>query len=186
MTLHQCWIQQDNHPFWPAACVFDASWDGFATAYLCWACCQLAAPDPFLWDCSPAMPLPIHTCGKYFSIPVFVFVQFHAIMIAQCSNLSRSLCKASCPLRVNSTFQFSIISKIPTPVSRSLINILNRTVPRTEPWGTTLVTGLQPDCPQLSEPCSSFSSLPTEPCTCSLFSWMSCLEECCEGQNQKP
>lgn len=72
------------------------------------------------------------------------------------------------------------------PISRSLINILNRTVPRTEPWRTTLVTGLQPDCLQHFEPCSSLSSLPTEPCTCSLLIWLACLEECCEEQNQKP
>lgn len=133
------------------------------------------------------MPLPIHACGKYFSFPVFVLVQFHAI--DDCSVLQPMQMPPQGLLslkRANSTFQFSIISKLPTPFSRSLINILNKTIPGGEPWGTVLVTGLQPDSLQPFEPGSSLSSLPTEPCTCSLHSQIACLEERCEGQNQNP
>lgn len=180
-------MQQDNHPFWPGLWCIYASWDGFATADLYWACCQPAPPDPFLWGCSPAMLLPIHTCGKYFSITAFVLVQFHAM------NGCPVLQSIQIPLqgllsleRVNSTFQFSIISKLPTPVSRSLINILNRTVPETEPWDNA---GDWPPARfpiTFFETCSSLNTSPAEPCTGSLHSRTACLEECCGGQNKKP
>ena len=45
--------------------------------------------------------------------------------------------------------QFGINSNVlmvhSTPASRSLINTLKKTAPRTEPWGTPLVTGCQPE-----------------------------------------
>ncbi|KAK4824371.1 hypothetical protein QYF61_014031 [Mycteria americana] len=77
-------------------------------------------------------------------------LNFIPLIIAQCSNLSRSLCKASCPSR-ESTAPPCLVSSAnllmvhSTPASRSLINILNRTGPRIEPRGTPLLTGCQPD-----------------------------------------
>ena len=68
-----------------------------------------------------------------------------SLMITQCSNLSRSLCKASCPSRdwtappsLVSTANFLMMCY--TPAYRSLINILNRTDPGIKCWGTLLVS----------------------------------------------
>ncbi|KAK4807044.1 hypothetical protein QYF61_018385 [Mycteria americana] len=67
--------------------------------------------------------------GIYLSLLNFIW-----LVIAQCSNLSRSLCKAL-PNLVSSTNLFSVHL---TPVSRSLLKPLKRTGPKIEPWGTPL------------------------------------------------
>lgn len=70
---------------------------------------------------------------------------FMPLMIVHCSNLSRSLCKASHPSR-ESTAPPSLVSSanLPrmhsTPAPRSLIKTLNITGPRIEPWETLLGT----------------------------------------------
>ncbi|KAK4810855.1 hypothetical protein QYF61_008827 [Mycteria americana] len=64
------------------------------------------------------------------------------------SSLSRSLCRAFLPSR-RSTLPHNLVSSAnllrvhSIPSSRSLIKILNKTDPNTEPWGTPLVTGRQ-------------------------------------------
>ncbi|KAK4807043.1 hypothetical protein QYF61_018384 [Mycteria americana] len=66
------------------------------------------------------------------------------------SSLSRSLCRAFLPSS-RSTLPHNLVSSAnllrvhSIPSSRSLIKILNRTGPNTEPWGTPLVTGHQLD-----------------------------------------
>ena len=72
------------------------------------------------------------------------------LRIAQCSNVSQSLCKASCPLREstappNLVSSASLLMVHSISASRLLIKILNRTDPRIEPWGMLLVTGYWPD-----------------------------------------
>ncbi|KAK4818032.1 hypothetical protein QYF61_004156 [Mycteria americana] len=68
----------------------------------------------------------------------FDLLNFIPFIIAQCSNLSRSLCKSSCPSK-ESTAPPSLVSSSTllmvhsTPASRWWINILNRTGPRIEP-----------------------------------------------------
>ena len=52
-------------------------------------------------------------------------LNFMPLMIAQRSSLSRSLCKASCPSRVNSTSQFGIISKLANSAFSSCIQIID-------------------------------------------------------------
>ena len=77
-------------------------------------------------------------------------ITFMLLIIAQCSSLSRSLCKASCP----SGESIASPSLVPsanllmehwTPTVRSSIIILDRTDPRIEHWGTPLVVCCQPD-----------------------------------------
>ncbi|KAK4829029.1 hypothetical protein QYF61_001804 [Mycteria americana] len=55
----------------------------------------------------------------------FDLLNFIPFIIAQCSNLSRSLCKASCPSREsNGTSQFGIISKLANGAFNSCIQIV--------------------------------------------------------------
>ncbi|KAK4811045.1 hypothetical protein QYF61_015749 [Mycteria americana] len=66
------------------------------------------------------------------------------------SSLSRSLCRAFLPSS-RSTLPHNLVSSAnllrvhSIPSSRSLIKILNKTGPKTEPWGTSLVTSRQLD-----------------------------------------
>lgn len=68
----------------------------------CWArCCVTlsllspAPPAPFLQGCSPATPLPAHPLSSIAQSqvqnPAFTLAQFHVVMIARCSSLSRCL-----------------------------------------------------------------------------------------------
>ena len=67
-------------------------------------------------------------------------VLLNPIPLAQLSNVSRSLCKASLPSG-RSTLQASLVSSAnllrvhSIPSSRSSIKILKRTGPSTDPWG---------------------------------------------------
>ncbi|KAK4823660.1 hypothetical protein QYF61_005012 [Mycteria americana] len=87
--------------------------------------------SPSLYLC-PALPHP--RCR----IRHFYLLNFIPLIIAQCSNLSRSCCKASCPSR-ESMAPPSLVSSAnllmvhSTAASRSFINILNRSGPRIEP-----------------------------------------------------
>lgn len=74
----------------------------------------------------------------------------HSLNSTNSTNLSRPLCKASCPsgestppprLPVWDCQQTHLLSP---PASRSLINRLNRTLPGTASWQTSLVTGRLP------------------------------------------
>jgi len=100
---------------------------------------------------APRLCLCVALLHPRFRTRHFPVLNFKLWMTAQCSNLSRFLCKASCPSRVNSTSQFSIISKLAKGALhsyiRSLIKMLNRAGPRIEPWGASPVTGWQPDVP---------------------------------------
>ncbi|KAK4810817.1 hypothetical protein QYF61_008789 [Mycteria americana] len=75
-------------------------------------------------------------------------VESHTIASAHRSSLSRSLCRDFLPSS-RSTLPHNLVSSAnllrvhSIPLSRSLIKILNRTGPNTEPWGTPLVTGRQ-------------------------------------------
>ena len=65
-------------------------------------------------------------------------LNFIPLIIVQCSSLSRSLCKASCPSRKSAVpprlvSSANLLMMDSTPASRSLIYILNRTGPRIEP-----------------------------------------------------
>jgi len=66
------------------------------------------------------------------------------------SSLSRSLCRAFLPSR-RSTLPPSLMSftnllrEHSIPLSRSLVKMLNQTGPKTEPWGTPLMNGRQPN-----------------------------------------
>lgn len=67
------------------------------------------------------------------------------LLIIQCSNLSRSLCKTSCacmeskvPPGLVSYAKFLRMHS--TPVSRSLIKMSNKTGPRIKTWRTSLMT----------------------------------------------
>jgi len=162
VRLHQHWIQQENHLFWPSGyAVFGSSPD---------AVCPLGCQSTLLThsECSVNQHLQISFCRvglqppvPHFIIvssipsfqvqnPAFGFVKFHPINHSQCSNLSRSICKASCPSR-ESTAPSSLVSSANllmvqwTPASRSLINVLNWTGPRIEPWGAPLLSRCQTD-----------------------------------------
>lgn len=69
---------------------------------------------------------------------------FIPLITAQCSNPSRSLCKVSCPPRGTtappSLVSANVLMVHSTLTSRSLIiNILNRTGPKIELWGTLMI-----------------------------------------------
>jgi len=55
------------------------------------------------------------------------------------------------------------------PSSRSLMKMLNKTRPNTDPWGTPLVTGLQPGCAADDNPLSSTSQPVVSPPHCPLI-----------------
>ena len=86
-------------------------------------------------------------CPKCRIWHLFLF-NFMWWMIAQCSNLSRSLCKASSPVR-ESTASPGLVSSAnwlrvqSNSASRWLIKGWSRTGPRIESWGTAMVTGCQ-------------------------------------------
>lgn len=100
-------------------------------------------------DSSSHLDLLLLLIWPRYKIQQLVIFSFMLLIIAKCFKIRRSLYKASCPLRVNSTSQFGIISKLGngafSPASRSLINIFNRTGPRTHPWWMPQVTGHQPE-----------------------------------------
>ncbi|KAK4818658.1 hypothetical protein QYF61_017266 [Mycteria americana] len=98
-------------------------------------------------------------------------VALHGVVVTQLalahrSSLSRSLCRAFLPSG-RSTLPHNLVSSEnllrvhSIPSSRSLIKMLNRTGPSTEPWGTPLVTGRQVDLTPFTttlwaQPCSQF------------------------------
>lgn len=94
--------------------------------------CQ-AAPQSLVSSLCLGLALLHHR----FSTQHFLLVNVTLLLICQCSYQSRSPCKASHPFRVSSTFQFSTIGKLVrvhcSSTSRSLIMMLKRTSPRTEP-----------------------------------------------------
>ncbi|KAK4832380.1 LOW QUALITY PROTEIN: hypothetical protein QYF61_022235 [Mycteria americana] len=159
VQLHQCRVQGHDHFPSPAGhTIFDTSQDaiGFlghlgtllahiqvavnqhSQVLLCQAAFHPLFPKPrcmgFLWPKSRTLHLALLNLIRLAS--------------AHRSSLSRSLCRAFLPSRRstlphNSVSSANFLRVHSIPLSRSLIKILNRTGPNTEPWGTPLVTGHQ-------------------------------------------
>ena len=137
------------HPGWGLS-----SWLPGHAAGSRWACCQQHLQIPFCRLLSshslPIFYLCLVLLHPRCRIWHLVMLNFIPLIIAQCSNLSRCLCKACCLLQESTAPPSLVLStKIlmvhSTPASRSLIKILNRTGPGIEPWGALLVTGHHPD-----------------------------------------
>jgi len=104
-----------------------------------------STPIPFLLSCSPITHLPICACVRRYSIlnahQVFSLVELHA----QSSSLFTPHCKASSHVSRESTEPPSLVplAKLlkmhSSAASRSSIKMFNRTVIRTDPWGTPLL-----------------------------------------------
>lgn len=106
-------------------------------------------------SCSPATHLlrlclcPALLCPRC-STQHFHVLKIMLLMIAQCSTVSRALCKASHPSREllappSSVSSANLLRMQSTPASSSLIKMLNRPGPRTEPWEMLLVNIHRPD-----------------------------------------
>jgi len=90
---------------------------------------------------SPSLHLCLTLLHPRCRIQHLDLLDFIPLMTVQCSHLSRSLCKASCPSREwtappSLVWLSNLLMVHSTPASRQLINVLNRTGPKTEPWGT--------------------------------------------------
>ena len=99
-----------------------------------------------------------------FSIQHFPVLNFTLLMIAQCSNISISLCKVAHPSRELAVPSISVLANLvqmqSTPASRSLMKMLSRTGPGTEP-GEHLQWQLPARCSSIhcgSLSCSQLSS----------------------------
>lgn len=119
-------------------------------------------------------------------VPLLNFMQ---LMIFQCSNVFRSICKTSWPSR-ESTAPPSFVSSAnllrmhPTHACRPLIKTLSRTGSKTKPWGTpTRTCHLEPHSLRPFEPYLSARSSTRIPRTCSSCN---CPEGYCEGWCPKP
>ncbi|KAK4831737.1 LOW QUALITY PROTEIN: hypothetical protein QYF61_018867 [Mycteria americana] len=114
---------------------------------------------------SPFQLQPFCDSAILWRIQHLLLLNFIRLVIAQLTSLSRSLCKVSLPSR-ESTAPPSLVSSANLlnvhliPASTSFIKTLKSTGPKTEPWGTPLVTGCEPDVtpftfePDLSASCS--------------------------------
>ncbi|KAK4828313.1 hypothetical protein QYF61_025325 [Mycteria americana] len=146
----QCQAQGDNHFPSPAGhTISDTSQDAIG---LCGHLDTLLAHTPPAIDQQPrsfsARQLSSHSSPSL--TQHLALLNLTQLVLAHPSSLSRSLCRAFLPSS-RSTLPHNLVSSanllrvhlIPSP--RSLIKILNRTGPDTEPWGTPLVTGCQLD-----------------------------------------
>jgi len=108
-----------------------APWAARAPADSYWACCRPAPSDPVQHGYSPATPLPTYICAQHYHVPGagvwhLDVLNFILLITSQCSNLSRSLCKAShpsrewtAPPRLGSSENVPMVHS--TPASRSLM-----------------------------------------------------------------
>lgn len=118
----------------------------------CWlTLSQLLTRNPRFWS---AELLSSHSFpSKYLCLAIlhprcskqhFPLLIFMTLMIAQYSNMFRSYCKVSHPSRESTTppnlVSANFLMGHSTPASKSLMKMLNRTGPRIELWGTSLVT----------------------------------------------
>lgn len=82
------------------------------------ACCQTAPLDPFGQGCSPGTHSSPSLCSclallrPRCRVQHFDLLNFIPLINAQCSNLSRTLCKASHPLKSTTTSQLDIIKNL--------------------------------------------------------------------------
>jgi len=90
-------------------------------------------------------PVLLHPRCSTLHLPL---LNFMLLMVAQCPNLYRPLCKAACLSR-GSTAPLSLILSAnllrmySTPASRLLVEMINRIISITEHWGALLDTGYQ-------------------------------------------
>ncbi|KAK4813337.1 hypothetical protein QYF61_026500 [Mycteria americana] len=159
---HHCQVQWDNHFPSPADhSISDTSQDaigllghlGTLLVHI-----QLAVDQHFqvLFRQAAFQPLFPKTVALHRVVvtqvqdPALSLVDLIQLALAHRSSLSRSLCRAFLPSS-RSTLPHNLVSSAnllrvhSIPSSWSLIRILNRTGPNTEPWGTSLVTGYQLD-----------------------------------------
>lgn len=112
-------------------------------------CCQPEPPDPLLQGCSPVshaclyvQPMLPHSRCRIWHLFSLNFIW---LVIAQLSNLLRSLCKASLPSRKSTAppcvvSSANLITMHLSHTSYSVIKTLKRTGSKMQPYGTPLVT----------------------------------------------
>ena len=155
-----------------------------------------APPDPFLLSCSPATHLPVCTCVWHYSVPgtepgIFLWWTSCCCWLPNVPIYPDPSVRLLVPPGSQSASHFSVISKPAEDMVHSCIQIekiLNRTSPRTELWGSPLVTAsqMQPHSLLLFELSCSASASPRIVWTCLFHSWTIFPEGCCEAQYQRP